>query len=173
MSPNSQDSSFDAYRDSLFDEEDCPSMRNPQENRFGFYSRNSMKIHGTDEGCFEWYPTAAALRTALGGDSLVRLADDAETHAVVHRRVADVLATCPPEKLFDDAVLGPLAEAMEPITDLVWIGTFEDILSGRRPFECDVRSLFRTGAGDEEDVDGPIEPEEIPDFLDYIAYYVG
>lgn len=173
MPPKSTDSSFDDYRDSLFDEDDCPSMRNPQENRFGLFSRNTMAIHGTNEGCFEWYPTAEALRTAIGGDTLVRLADDAEMHAVVHRRVADFLATCPPERLFDDDAFAPLAEAMASVTELEWIGTFDDILSGQRPFERAVRAEFRTLGGEEEDVDGEIEPVEIPDFLDYIAYYIG
>ena len=71
--------------------------------------------------------------------------------------------------LTDHDVLPHLNKVLETCSQLDWIGTVTDLLTGDHPYAVHVRQAFRSDDEGEEDAEGgPIEEDEKEEFFEFL-----
>jgi hypothetical protein len=136
---------------------------------WGFFSYgDAPPAIGGGAGMFTWFPDrnsmldfiASTLPYFPPGRSTLDPEDISENTAVVVEKLR--LGT-----ISDIDGIKELNEALVTCSQLNWIGTVEDLLSGNHPYAIQVREAFRED--DEEESEGvPISEDEKEDFYEFL-----
>ncbi len=141
----------------------------PDDAEWGFFSYgDAPPAIGGGVGMFTWFPDRNSMLEFIEhtlpyfppGQSNLDFDEIAENTAVVVEKIR--LGA-----ISDLDGIKELNEVLVTCSQLNWIGTVTDLLTGNHPYAIEVRAAFRDD--DDEDADGgPIDEDEKEDFFEFL-----
>lgn len=141
----------------------------PDDCEWGFFSYgDAPPAIGGGVGMFTWFPDRNAMFDFIAntlpyhppGQSNLDPDEIAENTAAVVDKLR--LGT-----MNDPDGIKELNEVLVTCSQLTWMGTVEDLLTGNHPYAAKVRQAFRNG--DEDEVEGePVAEDEKEDFFEFL-----
>lgn len=148
----------------------------PQPNWWGIeYYGDAPAAIGGGFGAFLWFPTKEALFDFVG--RLLTFANPGPSE-VDHGRVAREVAASTDriragQVSMDDGMVA-LNVILTRFSQIRWWGQFQELLTGTREFELDVRAWARSSwseDGEESTDTSPITPDELEPFIEALLMY--
>ena len=145
----------------------------PESNSWGFFSYGDAPGGiGGGVGTFVWFPTrdemlsfiADTLPYEPGGSG------NADWQAVASQTAA-VTDQLKSKAMDDQAGVEQLNQILKTFSQIEWMGTKEELLSGNHHYANEVRSAFWDSKGEDESPEKPIGKDEEQDFYEFLAHW--